>query len=122
MSDFEKAIHSSIKNNKYFKDKTIHIKCFFHYTKMIRQHLLKTGICNKKLNKLAIEIIRNLQILCFIKKENINKFKDIIINKLQNNDILKSFIKYLKNYLFKIDPSIYNYENFIISNNNTIIN
>ena len=28
----------------------------------------------------------------FYKKANINKFKNIIINKLQNNDKLKSFI------------------------------
>ena len=69
MSDFAKAIHLFIKNNKYFKDKTIHIKCFFYCIKMIRQDLVKTGICNKKLNKLAIEIIRNLQMLCFIKKQ-----------------------------------------------------
>ena len=121
MSDFEKAIHSGLKNNKYFKNIVIHIKCFFHFTKMIRNQLMKSGLCNRKLNKYSLEIIRNIQILCFIEKNNINKYKELIINKIKNNDKLTSFIKYLKNYIYKIDPSIYNYADFIKINNNIII-
>ena len=33
MSDFESALHIAIKNNQYMKEKVIHIKCFFYFTK-----------------------------------------------------------------------------------------
>ena len=37
--------------------------------------------------------------LCFIDKNNIKKFKDIILDKLSNIETLNLFVKYLKNYL-----------------------
>ena len=48
--------------------------------------------------------------LCFIKFENINKFKKMIINKLDEDTKYNKFIQYLKIYIFKINPLIYNYD------------
>ena len=80
---------------------------------MIKRKLEKTGIYKKKLNKISIEIIRNLEILCFVKKEKIKLYKELIINKLKEIKKLKSFCDYLNNYLFKLNHSVYNYENLI---------
>jgi len=112
-SDFEKAIHAAIKENNQFSKDIIHSRCFFHFSQMIRGKLTKCGLCKKKMNKKAIEIIKNIELLCFIELKNIKKFETIILDKLKNEDKLNSFIKYLKNYLFKLDPKIYNYTEII---------
>ena len=77
---------------------------------MIIKQLIKIGYHKIKFNKLAIEIIRNIEILCFIKKEKIKDYKEIIIKKLSEKDNLNFFLKYLKNYFFKLNDSKYNYD------------
>ena len=69
-TDFDKAIYLAIKNNIHLKD-TIHSKCLFHFSQMVRKRLKKIGYCKNKLNKNSIEIIRNIELLAFIKKKNI---------------------------------------------------
>ena len=104
----------------YFKN-VIHSRCFFHFSQMIRNKLKKIFNKNKKLNRLSIEIIRNLELLCFIKINKIKLFKNIIIKKLDDIGGLNKFKKYLKNYIFKLDTHIYNYNKLIeyaINNNN----
>ena len=65
------------------------------------------------MNKSSIEILRNIELLWFLEKRNLDKFKKIIIEKLSDIPKLETFIKYLKNYIFKINPSIYNYDELI---------
>ena len=57
------------------------------------------------MNKISIEIMRNIQLLCFIKKNKIKELKDIIIDKLKEKNNLKCFIIYLKNYIFKLNEN-----------------
>ena len=57
--------------------------------------------------------MRNIQILCFINKDKIKKLKDIIFDKLKETNKLKNVISYLKKYLFKLNESSYNYEDFL---------
>ena len=64
-SDFEIALGLAIKKNINFKN-VIHFRCFFHYSQMIRNKLKKIYNKNKKLNRISIEIFRNLDLLCFI--------------------------------------------------------
>lgn len=85
-SDFEKAIHAAIKENNQFSKDIIHSRCFFHFSQMIRGKLTKCGLYKKKMNKKAIEIIKNIELLCFIELKNIKKFETIILNKLKNED------------------------------------
>ena len=80
---------------------------------MIRKQLIKSGLCKKKLNKNAVEILRNIEIITFIDKINIKKYKEIIIINLQDRENLSKFVKYLKDYLFKLNESTYNYEDLI---------
>ena len=82
MSDFEAALAAAIKKNKVTKNDTIHLKCIFHFSQMLIKKLYKCGFCKRKLNKKTVEILRNIQMLLFIKKENIEKYENIIIEKL----------------------------------------
>ena len=112
-SDFEGAIAKAISENKYFGKNVFHSRCFFHLAQMIRHKLEKLHICTKKLNKQILEIIRNIELLCFIKIEKIKAYKTIILEKLNEDKKYNKFINYLNRYLFKIDPNIYNYDKFI---------
>ena len=120
-TDFEKSLISSIKKNQYFGKTVINSKCLFHLGQMILKQLIKIGYHKKKFNKKAIEILRNIEILCFIKKEKIKDYKDIIIKKLSGNDNYKSFLNYLKNYFFKLNETVYNYEKIIYNQQGDII-
>ena len=112
-TDFEISLSHAIKQNKNIGEGIIHTHCFFHYSSMIKKNLGKTGIYKKRLNKLSVEIITNLEILCFINLENIKEFQNLILKKLETYKNMDHFIKYLKNYLFKLSPKIYNYSALI---------
>ena len=51
--------------------------------------------------------------LLFIKKENIEKYENIIIEKIGNIKELKSFQIYLKNHIFILINNGYNFERII---------
>ena len=112
-TDYEKALGIAIKNNKFFKKNLIHSRCFFHFNKMIRSRLAKTGICKKKLNIKAYEILKNIELLCFIDLKNIPKYQKLILEKLEKDKTIHDFLNYLKKYLFKLNPKVYNYTELI---------
>ena len=100
ITDFEKSFSSCYKKNKYAKDNTIHLKCMFHFSQILK--LSKLGFFKRKLNKQAIEIIiRNAQLLAFIKKDNLNKPEKIELNEIVKYRSLSKFKSYLKNFIFK---------------------
>ena len=90
-TDFEKALQVAIKNNKFFGNTVIHTKCLFHFAQMIKRELIKTGICKNKMNKNSLEILRIIEIICFIKKNKYKKYKELILKKLKENNKLISF-------------------------------
>ena len=49
----------------------------------------------------------------FFKKNNISKLKYIIKKELNNKGILKGFLKYLENYIFKLNLIIYIYTDIL---------
>jgi hypothetical protein len=63
---------------------------------MIKRQLYKIGYSKKKLNKSAIEILRNIELICFLNKNKIKIQQNIIIDKLKEKKKFKPFIKYLK--------------------------
>ena len=95
--------------NIYFKNVTYNSHCFFHFAQMIRRKLISSGLALVKLNKLNVEILRNVEALCFIEIKNIGKFKKIIIDNLSKVNNNKNFITYLNNYIFKLNPNDYNF-------------
>ena len=52
--------------------------------------------------------------LGFINIGKIKDFQKIILDKLDTYQNLSRFIKYLKSYLFKLSPNIYNYSEYPI--------
>ena len=111
--DFDKAQIKALKNCEKFDRKPYLIPCLFHYSQIIMRKLKKYKIYKKRLTKRASEIIHNCEILCFIKKENIGNFFNIIKNNLSNLKEEKLFIKYLeKNWIHK-NKDLYNYSGLI---------
>ena len=51
--------------------------------------------------------------LCFIKFENINEYKEIILKKLCENNKYDKFVLYLKKYIFKLNTNIYKFNKLI---------
>lgn len=47
-SDYELGIDLALKESNFFKNEIIHIKCFFHFVKSLREKLIKSNINNKK--------------------------------------------------------------------------
>ena len=80
---------------------------------MIARRLKSAGFFKKKLNKKAVEIIRNLELLVFLDKKNIIDFESIIIKEISKIKNSSKFINYLKNYIFKIINNGYNYSKII---------
>ena len=74
-SDFELALSKSIMINMHTKN-AIHVKCLFRYSQMIKKQLNKSGLFKRKLMKYSLEIIRNIEIICFLNKQNIKKNKN----------------------------------------------
>ena len=91
----------------------LYIVCFFHFSKMIRGKLQQIGQCKKKLNRYNVEIISNIELLCFINMEKIKEFQKIILEHLKSDKNMTKFIRFLTNYLFKLNPQIYNYSELI---------
>ena len=112
-SDFEKAISNALEQCKDIFPNLIHSRCFFHFSKMIRSKLASEGLSKKKFNKLGLEFLRNIEMLCFIKLDKIEEFKKIILNKMNEYNGYAKFKNYIKKYLFKINPKIYNYGELI---------
>ena len=52
---------------------------FFYFSKMIRRKLPQIGQCKKKLNRYNVEIISNIELLCFINLEKIKGFQKVIL-------------------------------------------
>lgn len=93
---------------------------------MVIKKLYENGIFKKKFNKNGNEILSNIELLCFLDINNINKFKNIILDHLKKYYKLENFIKYLNNYLFKLPHQAYNYSQLIKyfeeKNNSNFIN
>ena len=112
-SDYEKGIEHAIKKAKFFKNDIIHLKCFFHFSKAIREKLKKLSKENRFLSKNNYIILKNIELLCSINIERIEGYKKFIIDKLIKINANKSFIEYLQNYWFKKNIRDYNYSYFI---------
>jgi len=66
-------------------------------------------MANKKFNKSSLEILRNIELLCFINPNNIKKFSEILKNNLNNNQKQRQLYDYIqKNYIIK-NMELYNF-------------
>ena len=92
--DFNKACFKAI--FKLFKNINI-IPCYFHLMKNCYKKLPKLKRKNPN-QKLALDLISNIKILCFIKKDEVKEFFNKI--KAKYNKKFNNFLKYFeKNYI-----------------------
>ena len=64
--NYENALSIAIKESKFFKNQIIHVRCLFHFFKSIREKIQKVGLSKKKLNKQTFELLKNIEIICFL--------------------------------------------------------
>ena len=123
-TDFENSLAIAIRESKFFNNEIIHVRCFFHFIKAIREKLHKLGLYNKKLNKETFTIIKNIELICFLDIDKVDKFKSFIIETINTKPKYKKFINYLNNYWFKKNNRIYNYSEFFskYKNDNLALN
>ena len=68
----------------------------------------KLKLTGKILNKKNYEILKNIEILSFIEKANLDEYIEFIIDKLKEKENYNKFIKYLKKTCF-INYNLFNY-------------
>ena len=72
--DYEYALYSSLDNSKIFGEKILLAFCYFHFIKAIVDKMIKLKIQKGKLNKQAYEVIKNIEIISFIKQTNLKNY------------------------------------------------
>ena len=65
------------------------------------------------MNKHAYEILRNLEVLAFINKKNIENYFKFLKDQLIENDNDQLFFKYYENYWIKKNKNYFNYSDLI---------
>ena len=113
ITDFDKSQIYALKNCQLFIKKPFIICCFFHYVQCIIKHFKKFKIIKKKLNKNAYEILRNLEVLAFIDKKNIEIYFKFLKDQLIENDNDQLFFNYYENYWIKRNKNYFNYSDLV---------
>ena len=111
--DFETPLRNSIINSGIYEQKPLLVSCFFHFSANVRRKMEQLKITGKKFNKSAIEILRNIELICFIKPNNIKKFSEILNENLNKNEKNKKLYQCIYDYYTKKNPEIHNHS-FII--------
>ena len=112
-TDYEAALQAALKEKDLFQNPVLHTFCFFHFSKAIKEQMKKISIIKKNMTKYSLEILRNIEIICFI---NINKVKDYIkylSEKLEANEETKKLFNYLNKNWFSKNYELFNYQNLI---------
>ena len=123
-TDYELALDLAIKKSDFFNKDIVHLKCFFHFAKSIREKLKKIDGNKKGLNKETSNILNNIELICFIDEEKVEGFKKFIIENLKRLNHYQDFINYLNSSWFKRKNTDYNFSNTIkkFSSNNEALN
>ena len=91
-----------------FTEKPIIISSFFHFSQSIYRKLKEYKIIKKSLIKYGYEILRNIEIICFIDPKLIKDY-EIFLKKNLKTEKEKKLFNYIKNYWLKKDFIIFNY-------------
>ena len=72
-TDYEFALYKAFDNKNLYEKGVIHIFCYFHYIKAIKEKMKSLKLIKKLLDIKSYEILKNIEIISFIKEE---KLKD----------------------------------------------
>ena len=106
--DFDKAERKALSENDLFKEKPLIISCFFHFTQAIIKNMKKYNLFKKRLTKKNIELLRNIQMICFINPVYLKQYSEFLKKNLKSDEEQK-FYKYVHNNLISKDYKIFNY-------------
>ena len=67
--DFAKSLKQDLEKDNLFESKPIIMHSFFHFAQCIVKYMKKFKIIKSKFSKLAFEILKNIELLCFINPE-----------------------------------------------------
>lgn len=113
--DFSNALHKVFSDETVFKNKPIIIHCFFHFTQAIVKKMKQLKLINLKLNKHNFELIKNIELICFLQPKYIKSYVKFLKQKL-NQDKEEQLFLYLEKQWFSKSYNYYNY-NDIFKNN-----
>ena len=107
---------------KVFPDVQLHC-CFFHFSQAIWNNFKKNDLCGIGTYEKNSELLFNIQILCFIKRDKIEKFFKEIIKKYKERKY-KIFLNYFnKTWLGTRYPTnIWNFNDIISGDENKVKN
>ena len=98
--DYSKSLRSSLLTNNLFKTKPVIIHCFFHFIQAILKKMKSYKIFKTKLSKHNFELLKNIEIACFIPPSYIKSYITFIKSRFISEKEKKLF-KYLENNWFK---------------------
>ena len=85
-TDFDYSLIKAIKNCNLFIDKPYVIACLFHYSQAILKKCKKLNLYKKKINHRTLEILHNLEILCFINEDKIKDHFEFLKDNISENE------------------------------------
>ena len=108
-TDYEKSLYSIFKKDNIFKHKILLGFCFFHYIKAIREKMKKINSTSKKLNKKSYEILKNIEFLSIINKDNLSEYIKFIKEELKKDSTYKLLVPYLEKNLSNKNTDMFNF-------------
>ena len=118
--DFSLSLSNALSSPELFDEKPIITKCFFHFSQSLFKKMKQIGYKSEN-NKNIFMTLKNIEILCFIKPELINKYLLFLNNIMKNDKKDKLLLDYIENYW--LNNRVYkdfNYYDFIKNVKNEI--
>ena len=112
-TDFAQAQIKALMKCEVFNRRPYIICCLFHFSQAIIKNMNKNNLINKKLNKRGVEILRNLEMLCFVDINKINAYFDNLKNIINLNDNEKNFMNYFEKTWLKKYKKLFNYSRLL---------
>ena len=91
----------SLLNQFQKENKPLILFCFFHFIKSIKERLKKIHFFKSKMNKESLEILKNIEIICFLNKDKVKDYQNYLLNKLKSFENIQGLITLLTNFWFK---------------------
>ena len=82
--DYEHSLRLSLLNQFQKENKPLILFCFFHFIKSIKERLKKIHFFKSKMNKESLEILKNIEIICFLNKDRVKDYQSYLINRLKS--------------------------------------
>ena len=112
-TDYEYALYKAFDNVNIYEKGVIHIFSYFHYIKCIRKKMKTLKLTSNKLNKIAYEVLKNIEILSFIKQDKLENDIKFITERLNNDKEYSKLSNYLMENWFKKNPDLFNYSKIL---------